>query len=357
MFGILNEPQAPQFGQDALSRFYMEAYEIVRAAGGTGQGNGPFISIHDGFIPRSQWAGVFPNADRITLDTHPYICFGDQSAAPMSSYKTTPCTTWGGLVNNSMGAFGLTNAGEWSNAITDCGLFLNGVGLGTRYEGTYPGGPTNAVGSCADVTNWQTWSPTLKKQTMDFAMASMDALQNYFFWTWKIGNSSVSGTVETPHWSYQLGLENGWMPKDPRQAIGSCGNSNPWQPPLEAWQTGGAGADNIPASVTSALAWPPPQISNAGPVTALPSYTPTGTLKTLPVPTFTKSGGATVSAGNGWQNPTDSAGMYLPIPTCSYLDPWVGPTAAPPSPLCGGGSRRELETPEPTITAAPAARR
>jgi len=50
IFGILNEPVGTTIGQDALSRFYLDAYNIIRNAGGTGGGNGPFISIHDAFF-------------------------------------------------------------------------------------------------------------------------------------------------------------------------------------------------------------------------------------------------------------------------------------------------------------------
>lgn len=145
--------------------------------------------------------------------------------------------------------------------------------------------------------------------------------------------------VESPQWSYQLGLQNGWMPKDPRVASGTCVNQNIWSPPLLAWQTGGAGAGQIPASVSSSYAWPPATLSNAGAVTSLPSYTPTGTIATLPPPTFTVTSGKSVktaAAGNGWNNPSDTALEMVPIATCSYLDPWVGPSAAPPSPLCTG---------------------
>ena len=392
MFGILNEPQGQTFGQAALAALcvlvfclsshlkvspfsYMEAYQIIRAAGGTGQGNGPFIAIHDGFFARSQWVNVFPNADRLAVDTHTYICFGGQSDADMSTYSQTPCTAWSASVNTSMGAFGLTTAGEFSNAVTDCGLWLNGVGLGTRYEGTYVGSSSAAIGNCSTWTNWQSYDDGMKTSIKNFALASMDALQvesllrytcpaqclcyskDYFFWTWKIGNSSVTGTVESPAWSYKLGLDNGWMPLDPRAAVGVCGNSSPWSPPFQSWQTGGAGAGQIPASVTSSLAWPPSAISNAGAITLLPSYAPTGTLVTLPVPTFTVSGSSkastTANAGNGWENPSDTSGMYVPIPTCSYLDPWVGPTAALPSPLCSGGTRRRYEAEEPAITPPP----
>lgn len=355
MFGIVNEPQASTVGQDSLSRFYLEAYNIVRNAGGTGEGNGPWVSIHDAFLPRDQWAGIFPNADRMALDSHPYICFNGQSDAPMGTYRDAPCGNWGNTVNNSMGAFGLTTAGEFSNAVTDCGLWLNGVNLGTRYEGTFAGSPP-AVGDCEVWTDWTKYDQKMKTDIKNFALSSMDALQDYFFWTWKIGNSSRSGKVESPAWSYQLGLEQGWMPEDPRDAAGACGNGSPWQPPLQPWQTGGAGAGNIPATVTSALAWPPTTLSNAGAVTLLPSYTPTGPVPTLPAPTLTPASGSTatptVSVGNGWNNPSDTVGAAVEIPGCTYLDPWVTPAAAPPSPLCGAGAAAPpadpVVTPPPT---------
>ena len=66
-------------------------------------------------------------------------------------------------------------------------------------------------------------------------MLTVSVLQNYFFWTWKIGNSSTTGKVEAPFWSYKLGLEQGWMPKDPREAIGTCGGASPFKGPLESW--------------------------------------------------------------------------------------------------------------------------
>lgn len=155
----------------------MQAYNYVREASGIGEGNGPFISYHDGFLGLSKWADWLPNADRIALDDHPYICFDTQSSAPMSSYAQTPCTTWGGLMNTSMSAFGLTAAGEFSNAVTDCGLYVNGVGLGTRYEGNYTPGTWPVIGSCTPWTDWQNWDSTMKSGIQQFALASMDALQ------------------------------------------------------------------------------------------------------------------------------------------------------------------------------------
>lgn len=155
----------------------MQAYNYVRAAGGTGQGNGPFISLHEGFLGLPKWANYLPNADRVALDLHPYLCFGTQSAATMDSYANTPCTAWGAEMNTSMEAFGLTAAGEWSNGVTDCGLWLNGVNLGTRFEGNYTPGTWPRIGSCEPWTNWQAWDQTMKGNIQTFAEASMDALQ------------------------------------------------------------------------------------------------------------------------------------------------------------------------------------
>jgi glucan 1,3-beta-glucosidase len=138
------------------------------------------------------------------------------------------------------------------------------------------------------------------------------------------------------------------MPSDPRQAIGTCGNSNPWNPPLKSWQVGGAGAGNIPASAASAVAWPPQALATGGPVSAMPSYTPTGALPTLPVPTFTApSSSATVNAGSGWNNPSDTTGLSVNIAGCSYPDPWVDPNSAVP-PSCGAAARRSEITSSPS---------
>ena len=256
--------------------------------------------------------------------------------------------------------------GVWSVAR----LWVNGVDLGSRFEGTYAANPSPRIGSCDPWVDWESWNDTMKQDIMTFAMASMDALQvcrkaslaflwytdegllqNWFFWTWKIGNSTVSGKVEAPAWSYQLGLQNGWMPKDPRSAEGTCQQTDPFQGPLQPWQTGGAGAGQIPASFTQSWAWPPTTISGGGPVSLLPTYTQTGPIPTLPAPTFTKSAGGTIDAGNGWFNAADNTGMAVPIPTCSYLDPWVG-TADPPSPLCTPAAKRDV-VPQATITPAP----
>ena len=128
---------------------------------------------------------------------------------------------------------------------------------------------------------------------MFFCFLLTSLCQNYFFWTWKIGPSAVSGQVESP-----------------------------------------------------------------GVVLMLPSYTSTGSIITLPGPTFTSSSGSpattTINVGNGWENAADNQGLFTPIPTCTYLDPWVSPGTPAPSPLCAAAARREESSITPTPAPAPA---
>uniref|UniRef100_A0A0W0FBP2 glucan 1,3-beta-glucosidase n=1 Tax=Moniliophthora roreri TaxID=221103 RepID=A0A0W0FBP2_MONRR len=303
MFGIMNEPREPIIGKETL--IYAEAYRIVRDI--TGVGEGVWISYHDAFMSRADWVDFLPGADRIILDSHPYLAFADgQSNAGWAARVNDVCK-WGAEVNKSMADFGLTTAGEFSNAINDCGLWLNGVGLGTRYDGSWTPNPLPKVGDCSKWLDYTKFDGATKQELMQFAMASMDALQNFFFWTWKIGNSTATGMVESTAWSYQLGLELGWMPPDPRQADGACGNTAPFRGVIET----GDGKVN-----QAAYPWPPATITGAGPLNRVPSYTPTGAVPTLSGGTLTIDGvkpTKTADVGNGWANPNDQAGMMVPV--------------------------------------------
>lgn len=361
MFNILNEPlviddvNALQIGRESLRSFYVEAYKIIREISGIGEGKGPLILYHDGFLPRNSWPGFLTGADRIGLDSHPYLCFNNQQSPDQySAYANVPCRDWAKSFNDTMTDFGLVTSGEWSNAVTDCGLFVNGVNLGTRYEGTYEG-VTRVTGDCLEWTDYQNWSTAKKADILRFAMASMDAFGNYFFWTWRIGESLRTGKVESPQWSYKLGLQEGWMPLDPREADGICGSADAHSG-LAPWQTGGTGAGDIPAASMDLYPWPPASIAHAGPPASLPSYTPTGTIVTLPHPTFATTSGdsvkvtATPDLGNGWAHSADRALMAVNPSGCDYLDPWMSSDAAVPA-LCTGAAAAKRD--EPMATPAP----
>ncbi|KAJ7142765.1 glycoside hydrolase family 5 protein [Mycena epipterygia] len=349
MFGIVNEALMSTIGKDQLTSFYLEAHNMIRGITGLGAGNGPFISIHDGFDGVATWAGFLPGSDRIILDTHPYFAFdGQPNNAPIATsedpasaggiWPKQACSAWGPSINTSRSAFGVTVAGEFSNGYNDCGLYLTGVN-GTQSYG----------GDCSIWEDSSTWNASVKAGLLEFSLASMDATQDWFFWTWKIGNAT-DGVVRSPLWSYQLGLEGGWIPSDPRQAVGKCaalGVSGPdFDGTFSAWQTGGAGAGTIDPSVSTQFPWPPVTISHvAAPVTLLPTYTPTGSVATLtyitPTPTAGSGSGRagptpTVSVGNGWFDAGDTALAMTVVAGCSYPDAWSAVSSPVPTGVCTG---------------------
>ncbi|QRV89868.1 Cellulase (glycosyl hydrolase family 5 protein) [Ceratobasidium sp. AG-Ba] len=345
-FGVVNEAQTSQIGIDTITSFYIEMHDMMRNI--TGYGKGPFISIHDGFQPLEEWVNFLPGSDRIALDSHPYFAFASPlDSSPLAQQTKRPCARWAARFNSTLDDYGFAAAGEWSLAFNDCGLYLNGASSGYRYDGTLSTYNGPRIGSCDPWLDSTNWSPTVKQNLMELAMTSMDAMQNYFFWTWKIGKSNNSGKVNSPLWSYSLGLENGWIPTDPREAAGACGNTNPRSGPLKPSQTSYV-SQTIAASLRASHPFPPTSFADQGNVAALPSYTPTGTPHTLPAPTFTA---ATVSAGSGWVGGSGGwDGDYVPIEGCTYPDPWDAVGAAVPS-RCTG--RRRLVR-EPRITNAPA---
>ncbi|KAI8978178.1 glycoside hydrolase [Trametes punicea] len=347
VFSMINEPFLAKIGRPQVESFYYRAYQTARGITGTGAGNGPMIAFHDGFSGPGDWAGFLSGSDRIALDTHPYFAFnGQANREPVNTtadggdgqelggqWPLLACTNWGKMMNTSRQNFGVTFAGEFSNAINDCGLYVNGVNDDTAADTAY--GP-----GCDYWENWAQWSDETKQGLLNFALASMDALGDWFFWTWKIGPDGTTNTVRAPLWSYQLGLQNGWMPPDPRVASGKCQHlgaaMDPFDGTFQSWQTGGAGAGVIAPSATQALAWPP-ALSNvpAADQAQLPQYTPTGTISTLPPPTFTASGvTVTATVGNGWFNAQDTAPAVTPIAGCAYPDAWDALNAAIPNGGC-----------------------
>ncbi|KAL0572392.1 hypothetical protein V5O48_009570 [Marasmius crinis-equi] len=347
MFGVINEALVATIGKDVITDFYYEVHNMMRGITGVGEGKGPFMSIHDGFLGLDQWANFLPGSDRIALDTHPYLAFGGgPNSDPIATglgmdaggiWPSQVCNAWGPSLNRSRSAFGITVAGEFSNGYNDCGLFLKGV----------PGSHTFG-GDCSLFQDASTWNETLKAGVKAFAMAQMDALQNWFFWTWKIGNSTANNRPESPLWSYQLGYENGFMPTDPRDASGYCaglGVNEPFNGQYQPWMTGGAGAGTIAATATAGLSWPPASINGvpAASMAFAPTYTPTGSVVTLAGPSVTK--GAT--SVKGWFDSSDTAGAPTTIPGCSYPDAWNAQDANLPATRCGTGDGAAVATTAP----------
>ncbi|KAA1082162.1 hypothetical protein PGTUg99_024601 [Puccinia graminis f. sp. tritici] len=377
MFSVLNEALVQKIGVPQMRSFYLQAYQMIRGITGYGAGKGPMMIIHDGFqgtgAGHTGWAGFLNGADRIGLDTHTYFAFDKQSNDSLGYNSYKPCTYWAKGFNQTNTNFGFNFAGEYSLAVNDCGLWLNNIGVGSRYDGTYP--TANApdttnfpmVGSCDPWKDYRTWTPDMKKSIADLAATSQDAMQNSFFWTWKISRSIRTPDLKpNPMWDYQLGLQEGWIRPDARGSIGACGAvaaqqgatipAQPWAGKFADWQVGAGGSDPRtidPAQLQQYGQWPPSQIfvqqgQNAVyPDTSnLPQYVPTGSPVVLkpdaPNP-HDSPASTSVDPGSGWANNADKAGWYVPVKDCPYPNPWAGGgLPVPSSPFCGGTPTPQL---------------
>ncbi|KJA22085.1 glycoside hydrolase family 5 protein [Hypholoma sublateritium FD-334 SS-4] len=337
VFGIVNEALVSVIGMDQITSFYLQAHTMIRNITGTGEGHGPYIAIHDAFQPLSTWTNFLEGSDRIIMDEHPYFSFGglqldpigvisSQSGIPGGKWPLTACNSWGASTNNSRKNFGVTIGGEFAASPNDCGLYLLGVNI------------TSKNPFCPEYDAWESFNGTMKAGIQNFVMATFDALGDWFFWTWKIAPSQA-GRVETPLWSYQLGLEQGWIPKDPRTAVGMCASLNAtlsdFSGTFSPWQTGTP--SSIPASSSAAFPWPPATFSVAEvPVSLMPTYTNTAAIITMPPATFTAAPSTLTSAANGWLNTLDTAGGVTAVAGCVYPDEYVATFAVIPTAPCTG---------------------
>lgn len=103
--------------------------------------------------------------------------------------------------------------GEWTPAPTDCAKYLNGRGVGARYDGSYPG--STRVGSCTGLTgSASTFSSSYKtflRQYWEAQVITYEKGSGWIQWTWKAENAD--------DWTYQAGLANGWIPQNPTQLM------------------------------------------------------------------------------------------------------------------------------------------
>jgi len=120
------------------------------------------------------------------------------------------CETWGSDITTSTAEFGPTMVGEFSVAVNDCATYLNGIGSGNRWEGTWNGAPPKMPGAnCASENNAATYTPEYKLFLKNFFLAQAEAYEQGSGWTyWNFK------TETNPLWSYFDGVDGGWLPKD-----------------------------------------------------------------------------------------------------------------------------------------------
>ncbi|KAF9036214.1 glycoside hydrolase family 5 protein [Panaeolus papilionaceus] len=203
-----------------IRNFFGNAYEAVRGAAG----DDVKVMIGDAFLGVDSWTNFLtpPNGQGAMMDFHEYQIFSDlELDRTFDEHIDFACT-----YTQSLGSYQSTSlwtvVGEWSNALTDCAQWLNGRGVGARWDGTWFPGPSSQVhGSCSGFTgNWENWTDDYKDMLRKYWEVQVEVgetVQGWVFWTWKAENAD--------EWSYQKGLEGGWIPMDPtnRKFPNICG--------------------------------------------------------------------------------------------------------------------------------------
>ncbi|PLB55301.1 glycoside hydrolase [Aspergillus steynii IBT 23096] len=232
IYGLVNEPLMLALPVEDVLNWTTDATKLV-------QDNGmkAFVVVHDGFLNLSKWKKMLKTRpDNMFLDTHQYTIFNTgQTVLKHTDRVKLICNDWYHMIqeiNTTDAGWGPTICGEWSQADTDCTKYLNNVGRGTRWEGTFSTTdstaycPTADDGPSCDCTNANAdvadYSDDYKKFLQTYAEAQMSAFgtaQGWFYWTWH--------TESAAQWSYKTAWKNGFMPKKAYAPDFKCGDDIP----------------------------------------------------------------------------------------------------------------------------------
>ncbi|KAI4253219.1 MAG: hypothetical protein LQ352_003819 [Teloschistes flavicans] len=209
---LLNEPLGSSLDLAGLQDFYSKGYQTVKSASSDFA-----VTFHDAFQDFSTYWTSFGSGDSdLMIDTHQYQIFspGEVGRSP-SEHVSTACGLGPKLASTNKWIV----VGEWTGAQTDCAKWLNGLGKGARYDGTFP--DSTYTGSCdgkytGTVSNL---SSNDKDNLRSYVEAQLDAYEQHtgwFFWTWK--------TESAPEWHLKDLIAGGLFPQplDSRQHPGQC---------------------------------------------------------------------------------------------------------------------------------------
>ncbi|PSN66662.1 glycoside hydrolase [Corynespora cassiicola Philippines] len=179
---LINEPLIPKLNEDTVRQFYRDGFNQVRQVSDT-----PVV-LHDGFNAPNQWNGFLTpsdnNAQNVAIDHHEYQVF-DNALVAMQPWEHRQL-----VCNNAekySGADKWTFVGEWSGAMTDCAKYLNGFGIGARYDGTYK--DSTRIGDCGWQNDINQWSQEYKDDTRGYIEAQIVAFerktQGWVWWNFK----------------------------------------------------------------------------------------------------------------------------------------------------------------------------
>lgn len=199
-----------------LQQFYYDSWGRLRVIN-----SDTVLTLHDGFQDIDFWNGFmgpYSGVWNVMMDTHHYEVFDNgllaqsvdqhvQTACSFGKDKLSITDKW-------------TIVGEWTGALTDCAKYLNGRGVGARYDGSYGQGSTY-LGSCAGFAQGEVTalSSAAQANIRRFLEAQLDAFElktGWVFWTWT--------TEGAPEWDMKRQLAANVFPNPvtSRQYPGQC---------------------------------------------------------------------------------------------------------------------------------------
>jgi len=212
----LNEPAAFLGGDfpDVLRSYWLDGYDVIREYAG----DNIQVMINDGFLGVDSWTNFLtsPKSTGAVMDTHMYQIFSDlelsRSFDEHIQFTCSQIPTYTNFARSNI----WTIIGEWTTSPTDCTLWLNGRGIGSRWEGDLGSAPDQEVfGSCDGWTgsyaNFSTSFKEFMRMYWEVQVQTGEEIQGWIYWTWKAENSD--------EWSYSKGIEGGWIPQNPADRV------------------------------------------------------------------------------------------------------------------------------------------
>lgn len=208
----LNEP-AGFYGQqmlDVTRQYWYDSYGNIRYP--TGQQSNTLVVLHDAFQPLTFWNNIMPQQqyDGVAMDTHIYQMFTDDTVSlDNAGHIRSACSNAGSLSSFNHNQL-WTIVGEWTPAMTDCAKYLNGRGVGARYDGSIRQGAP-VYGSCNGMTgSGASFSQDYRnflRMSWEAQVSTYEQASGWIQWTWK--------AEQADEWTYSAGLQYGWIPQNP----------------------------------------------------------------------------------------------------------------------------------------------
>jgi glucan 1,3-beta-glucosidase len=178
------------------------------------------LTMHDGFQDINSWNGFMGQDSgvwNVMMDTHHYEVFDQGLLSQNTDQHVQTACSYGGKV---AATDKWTIVGEWTGALTDCAKYLNGRGVGARYDGSYGQG-TSFLGSCDGYSQGEVTSlpDDVRTNIRRFIEAQLDAFESrtgWVYWTWT--------TEGAPEWDMKRQLAANVFPNPvtDRQFPGQC---------------------------------------------------------------------------------------------------------------------------------------